>query len=319
MSPRRRFVALLSAVSLLAAVAWTLAGGMTVAQGQEKPIVIKRAHAGSFRPSFTRPIFILALGTDSGARRYGRGGRYEKGRADSIHIIAINPRLKKATLVGIPRDSYIPIACGSSPNKINAASFFGGLQNRGPECMVRTVENLSGGRIKFDYYMVGGFEQLENAVNEIGGVPVTVERPIGGRFNDTASRSHGMRSGLHTLTGRQALSYARNRYEYGRGDFDRARHQGQVMIGGLTRARQLVAADPGKTLSFLRTMFRNMKSTIPLLEAFRLGLVALQISPADVTNTILDGGTGTRGGASVVVLSNPRRILDDIADDAVLR
>lgn len=318
MNPRRRLVTFASAVAVLAAATWMITGGMSIAQGQEEPIVIKRAHAGSYRPSFTRPIFILALGTDSGARRYGRGGRYETGRSDSIHIIAINPRLKKATVVGIPRDAYIPIACGSSPNKINAASFFGGLSNRGPECMVRTVEGLSGGRIKFDYYMVGGFEQLEDAVNALGGIPVTVERPLGGRFNDTASRSHGMRSGLNTLTGRQALSYARNRHEYGRGDFDRSRHQGQVMIGALTRARQLVAAEPGKALTFLRIMLDNMKSDIPALEGFRLGLIALQIAPGDVTNTLLDGSTGNRGGASVVVLSNPRRILDDVADNAII-
>jgi LCP family protein required for cell wall assembly len=318
MSARRKLVALASAVAVLAAVTWTVVGGMSIAQGQEKPIVIKRAHAGSYRPSFTKPIFILAIGTDSGAKSYGRGGSYEKGRADSIHIIAINPQLKKATIVGIPRDSFMPIACGTSPNKINAAGYFGGLSNRGPECVVRTVENLSGGRITFDYYMVGGFEQLQNAVSELGGVPVNVERPLGGVFNDRPSRSQGMRSGQRVLTGKQALSYSRNRHEYGRGDFDRTRHQGQVLVGALTRARQLVAQSPGKTLTFLRIMFRNMKSDIPLVEAFRLGLLALQISPGDVTNTFLDGTTGNTSAGSSVLLDNPQRILSDIASDAIL-
>ncbi len=313
MSARRKLAALASSLAVLAAVTWTLVGGMSVAQGQEKPIVIKRAHAGSYRPSFTKPIFILALGTDSGASSYGRGGSYEKGRADSIHIIAINPSLKKATIVGIPRDSFMPLACGTSPNKINAAGFFGGAR-----CVVRTVENLSGGRITFDYYMVGGFEQLEKAVSDLGGVPVNVERPIGGRFNDRPSRSQGMRSGQQVLTGKQALSYSRNRHEYGRGDFDRTRHQGQVLIGGLTRARQLVTQNPGKTLNFLRTLFRNMRSDIPLVEAFRLGLLALQIAPADVTNTFLDGTTGNTSAGSSVLLDNPQRILNDIATDAIL-
>jgi anionic cell wall polymer biosynthesis LytR-Cps2A-Psr (LCP) family protein len=127
-----------------------------------------------------------------------------------------------------------------------------------------------------------------------------------------------MRSGDQVLNGRQALSYSRNRHEYGRGDFDRARHQGQVLIGGLTKARQLVGRTPGRTLGFLKTMFKNMKSDIALVEAFRLGLVALQISPGDVTNTLLDGTTGNTSAGSSVLLSNPRRILDDIAADGII-
>ncbi|MFY9585851.1 MAG: LCP family protein [Actinomycetota bacterium] len=313
MTARRKLVALISSMAILAAVTWTVAGGMSVAQGQEKPVVIKRAHTGSFRPSFDKPIFILTIGTDAGASSYGRGGRYENGRADAIHIIAINPQTKKATIVGIPRDSYVPLACGSSPNKINAAGFFGGAP-----CVVKTVENLSGGRIKFDYYMIGGFEQLEKAVNDLGGVPVDVERPLGGRFTDRNSRSQNLRSGLHTLNGHDALAYSRNRHEFGRGDFDRTVHQGQVLVGGLTKARELARRAPGRTLSFLRTMFRNMKSDIPLVEAFRLGLLALQISPSDVRVTLLDGHSADTAAGSSVILENPRRILDDIATDAVI-
>lgn len=309
---RRRFVALMTSMAVLAAVAWTVVGGMTVAQGQEKPIVIQRAHASSYRPSFREPIFILALGTDSGAPRYNRPGKYASGRADSIHIIAINPTLKKATIVGIPRDSYVPIPCGgvSSPNKINAA--------RGTECMIQTVEQLSGNRIRFDYFMVGGFEQLENAVKALGGVPVNVERPLGGVSDDRASRSVGLRGGFQTLSGPRALAYSRNRHDYGRGDFDRTIHQGQVLVGGLTKARQIAARDPGQTLSFLRTLFANLKTSIPLVEAFHLGLLALQIEPKKVTNTLLDGTTGNTSAGSSVILSNPQRLLSDIATDAIV-
>ena len=321
MTNHRRFLAGFVAMGVAAAVLWTVVGGVTVATGQEKPIVIKRAHAGSYRPSFTKPIFILALGSDAGSERYNRGNKPERGRADSIHIIAINPTLKKATVVGIPRDSFVPVACGTSPNKINAAMYFGGLRNQGPQCMVSTVERMSGGRIRFDYYMVGGFDQLENMVNDIGGVPVTVEGGIGAARNvlrDPSSRSQGIRKGLRVLTGKQALAYSRNRHDYARGDFSRTFHQGQVLVGGLTKARQLAAKDPGKTLLFLRSIFANVKTDIPLLEGFRLGLLALQIPPANVENTFLDGGTGTTSAGSSVLLSNPQRILNDVADNAVL-
>jgi polyisoprenyl-teichoic acid--peptidoglycan teichoic acid transferase len=306
-SPRRKLL-LFPAMGLAAALAWQLVGGITTASGQEKPIVIRRAHAGSFRPSFTKPIFILALGTDNASPRYGRGGRVERGRTDSIHIIAINPVKKKATIVGIPRDSDVQLACGGK-GKINAAQVFGGT-----DCIIKTVENLSAGRIRFDYYLLGSFTNLETMVNDLGGVPVNVEPGIGSSrrvLQDTSSKARGTRVGRQTLDGFHALAYSRNRHDYGRGDFDRTRHQGQVIIGGLTKARELAAKDPGKTLLFLRSIIRNTKNDIPLVEAFRLGLLALQIKPSDVTNTFLDG-------TDSVILFDPRPLLNNVADDAII-
>jgi LCP family protein required for cell wall assembly len=315
MTPRRKLLAF-PVLGLAASIVWTLVGGMSVASGQEKPLSIHRAHEGSYRKPYGEPIFILALGSDAGAPKYGRGGSYGSGRADSIHIIAINPVLKKATLVGIPRDSYVKLSCGGQ-NKINA-----GLQFGGAKCMVDTVEALSGGRISFDYYVLGGFQSVENAVNDLGGVPVNVERgDVSGSsrvLKDHNSRANGIRTGQNVLNGHDALAYSRDRHDYGRGDFDRTIHQGQVFVGGLTKARALVATDPGKTLSFLRTVFKNVRTDIPLVEAFHLGLLALQISPSDVTNTLLDGTTGTTSAGSSVLLVNPRRILDNVADDAII-
>lgn len=314
MSSRRRSFLILTTLGLASALVWSLVGGMSVASGQEKPIVIKRAHSGTFRHSFTKPIFILGLGSDAGAPKYGRGGGITSGRADSIHIIAINPTLKKATIVGIPRDSYVDLACGGN-NKINA-----GLLS-GVQCMVDTVEAMSGNLITFDYYMAGSFESLEKMVNDLGGVPVAVERGLGSArrvLQDRASRSRGIRTGNTVLNGPQAVAYARNRHDYGRGDFDRTVHQGQVLVGALAKARTLVDRDPGKTLTFMRSIFRNVRLDIPLVEAFRLGLLALEISPSDVKNTLLDGTTGTTSAGSSVLLFNPRPLLANLADDAII-
>ena len=313
MSTRRSFLVLM-AFALASALVWTLVGGMSIASGQEKPIVIKRAHAGSFRHSFTKPIFILGIGSDAGAPKYGRGGGITSGRADSIHIIAINPTQKKATIVGIPRDAYVDLACGGN-NKINAALL------SGVQCVVDTVEAMSGNRLKFDYYMAGSFESLEKTVNDLGGIPVNVERGLGSArrvLQDGASRSQGIRTGNTVLKGPQAVAYSRNRHDYGRGDFDRTIHQGQVIVGSLTKARTLVAKDPGKTLTFIRTLFRNVRLDIPLSEAFRLGLLGLQIDPSDVKNTLLDGTTGTTSAGSSVLLFNPVPLLANVADDAII-
>ena len=303
----------MSALALSAALAWTAVGGMTVAQGQEEPIVINRAHAGAHRPAFNTPIFILALGSDSGSPAYNRGGTMHRGRADSIHIVAIEPRLKKASIVGIPRDSFVPLTCGGQ-QKINAGMFFGG-----PECMVGTVERLvrdHGGpsNFKFDYYMVTGFEQFSGMVKDIGGVTFNV--PF--NMNDPASRTN-LRRGTQQLNGPEALGVARNRHDAPRGDFTRSENQGLLMIAGLSKARSLAAKDPGATLTFLRSLFKNTRLNIPLTEAFRLGLAVLQIAPKDVTNVVPNAGTGdTSAGSSVILDERSFRVYRDIADDGVL-
>jgi polyisoprenyl-teichoic acid--peptidoglycan teichoic acid transferase len=310
---RRRSLIVLSALGLAAALAWTTVGGVTVAQSQEKPIVINRAHAGSHRPSFNKPIFVLVLGSDSGSPAYNRGGTMHRGRADSIHIVAIEPRLKKASIVGIPRDSYVPVTCFRA-TKINAGMFFGG-----PECMISTVERLvrdHGGppTFKFDYYMVAGFEHVANMVNDIGGIPFNV--PF--NMNDNASRAH-LRKGPQTLNGAEAVAVSRNRHDAPEGDFTRSEQQGLVMIGGLTKARALVAKDPSKTLDFVRSIFRNVRMNIPLVDGFKLGLVLLQISPKDVTNVVPPADTGnTDAGSSVILGERAYRVYRDVADDGVL-
>ena len=310
---RRRSVLVLFALGLAGALAWTTVGGVTVAQSQEKPIVINRAHAGSHRPSFDKPIFVLALGSDSGSPKYNRGGTMQRGRADAIQIIAIEPKLKKASIIGIPRDSFVPVTC-SGQTKINAGMFFGG-----PECMVSTVERLvrsAGGpaNFAFDYYLVGGFEHLANMVNDLGGVPVNVPYAM----NDKASRAN-LKKGLQTLRGDQALAMSRNRKDAPRGDFSRSENQGLVMLGGLTKARALAAKDPSKTLDFLRSIFRNVRTDFSVVEAFRLGLVLLQINPKDVANLALPGETGNTSAGSSVLLGPPAyRILADVADDGIL-
>lgn len=310
---RRRSLVIMCSLALAGALAWTAVGGMTVAQGQEEPIVINRAHAGAHRPSFDRPIFILALGSDSGSPLYRRGGTLQRGRADSIHIVAIEPRLKKASIVGIPRDSFVPLTCGGQ-QKINAGMFFGG-----PECMVGTVERLvrdHGGPagFKFDYYMVTGFEHFANMVNDLGGL--TFDVPFA--MNDRSSRTN-LRRGTQQLNGAEALGVARNRHNAPRGDFTRSENQGLLMVAGLAKARQLSGKDPSKTLDFLRSVFANVKLNIPLVEAFKLGLVALQIEPKDVTNVVPNADTGnTSAGSSVILDDRSYRVYRDIADDGVL-
>lgn len=297
----RRIARLLALPAALAAAAaaWTSLGTFSSASGQEKPIVIQRAHAGSHRPAFHKAVFVLVLGTDA------RRGNPRGGRNDSIHIVAVDPATKRGSIVGIPRDSYVPLA-GGGRGKINSAL--------GPERMLATVENLSGCR--FDYFMQTSFNGFRDLVNDFGGLPLDVPR----RVVDVFANAY-IQPGRQTLSGAQALGFARTRKTglTPRGDFDRSLNQGTLMIAALAKARQQVQAFPGRVLHYLAIMRKNVRMSISVPEALRLGLLALQVKSEDVTNEVIDGSGGNVGGASVVLMTERgRSLLADVCADGLI-
>ena len=63
------------------------------------------------------------------------------------------------------------------------------------------------------------------------------------------------------------------------------------------------------------TATESLRARVSFAAAF---LLALEIAPLDVTNTFLDGGTGSTPAGSSVLLSNPQRVLRNVADDAII-
>ena len=75
-------------------------------------------------------------------------------------------------------------------------------------------------------------------------------------------------------SGRQALAYARARKTLPGGDFDRSRHQGQLLLGGLGTFQRQVAQDPAKVMTWLSVMRDEVRSDLPFPELLRLALLA---------------------------------------------
>lgn len=299
MTPTRRLL-LFPAAGLVAALLWTSLGTVTAASGQEAQAIIARAHEGSHAPSFKEPIFLLMLGGDA------HKGNPSNVRMDSIHIVGIDPVSKKASLVGIPRDSYVDIP-GRGKGKITGAGL------GGPEVMVRTMENLSG--CKFDYYTLTNFEGFRKLVDEIGGIEFNVEE----RIYEKGGSNIDLQPGRQTFDGVDALAWARNRKNRPGGDFDRSFEQGQLMIAALEEAKRDYETRPGWSLRALASMRKHLKMDIPLEEALKLGMLSLSFEPEDVTNIVADGEVGTAGSASIVrITQTGLNQLADVCADGVL-
>lgn len=307
MRSRRRLALFMAATTVGGGLAWGALSLKSSPAGAAKPVLIRRAHTGFYRPEPDKPIFILALGSDQGAERYQREGPMDRGRADSIHIIAINPKEKAGTIVGIPRDTFVSAAGFSG--KINGAMAAGG-----PEKMVEVVETLSG--VTIDYYVVTSFSGFEDMVNELGGVVVDVPYDI----RDPRYSNADFDAGQQVLGGYQALALARNRHSARRGDFSRSENQGLILLGALRRARAETFKTPGKMLDYLRIFFKYVATDIGVDEALNLGLLAVRIQTPDVRNVVIEGIlTTTTDGASIVQATQAAKdMMADVADDAIL-
>jgi len=260
---------------------------------------IRRRAAGS--PGLDPGVsFVLVIGSDA------RPGQSPAGaRGDSIHILGVNARRKAVSILGIPRDSFVPIP-GVGTAKINSA-----LVSGGPSLMVRTVENLTGAPISG--YVATGFAGFRDLVNAVGGIRVDVPYPM----SDPKSRAF-FRAGPKRMTGRDALAFSRNRYGVPGGDYGRSLNQGRMLIAALRELKRDVARNPASLLSWIAAGARILRTDLSVPEMASLLLSMLSLDPGRVENRVVSGSGAMVGGQSVILLgASARATFRDFAADAI--
>lgn len=154
-----------------------------------------------------QPFSVALLGVDQRAN--------DRGRSDSIIVMAVNPNTNSVKMLSIPRDTRTQIIGRGTVDKINHAYAFGGVK-----MSLDTIENFLD--IPIDYYVQINMEGFKDIVDSVGGV--TVQNDL----NFTQDGSHFPKGQL-TLNGERALKYARMRHEDPRGDFGRQMRQRQII------------------------------------------------------------------------------------------
>jgi LCP family protein required for cell wall assembly len=245
-----------------------------------------RAEA-AFAPGFPSldPTFVLVIGSDARP-----GGSVSSTRADSLHIVGVNPRRGRASVLGIPRDSWVAIP-GGGTDKINAA-----LVRGGPEMLVQTVERLSG--ISIDAYVLTGFEGFQAIVKAIGGIDIRIPDPI----VDAAAHAR-LDEGRQHLSARQTLAFSRARHALPNGDFGRSLNQGRVLIATLAALRETYRSGGAAALfPWALAGAEHLRTDLSLTDIFDLLVAAPAFEPRRVRNEVAVGRTGTIAGKSVVIL-----------------
>ncbi|WP_089004789.1 LCP family protein [Micromonospora viridifaciens] len=193
---------------------------------------------------------ILLAGTDSRDpdAPMDKAGEW---RADTLILMHVPADHKRAYLVSIPRDLYVPIpesagaSCDSgSRNKINAAFAFGGLP-----LAVKTVECFTDVRI--DHVMAidfGGFKEVTDA---LGGVDLKVDRTI----TSIHKPYRKFTKGVNHMNGAEALDWVRQRKQFPDGDFARMRHQQEFLKALMDKAASTdTLTNPKKLNNFLKAV-----------------------------------------------------------------
>ena len=209
------------------------------------------------------PFTILLMGVDSEAEGI-KGASFN---GDSLMLITFNPKTLSTTILSIPRDSYVPIACfqGQRKNKITHAAW------KGEECMINTIQNFLD--VKIDYYVKINFKGVVSLVDNLGGVDIDVPYNL---CEQNSNREWGAKTiyiekGKQTLNGEQALAYSRNRHpnpgmcsskwtNYTSNDFIRGEHQQEVVRALLNKFENI--KDLNTIYKLLDTISNNMTTNM---------------------------------------------------------
>jgi LCP family protein required for cell wall assembly len=319
--------ALLSALVLLGG-GWAWATWRTFAQNIVRvdalpAPVASRSVSASPPPTTGTAQNILIVGNDDrdtatdaelrALRTTRDGSSYN---TDTMMVVHIPGDGSKATVMSIPRDSYVAIP-GHASNKINAAyadgiNSSGGSKSAGAQLAVATVQNLTG--LHIDHFVqvdLIGFYRISLA---IGGVQVTL-------CQATSDPNSGANfpAGPQTITGSNALSFVRQRdgFPNGLGDLDRIKRQ-QYFLSAVFRKLSSagVLLNPVKLQKLLSAVSRSLamdRTLDPLTLAEQLqGLTAGNLVFATIpwdgfANQTIDGSVQS------TVVVNPTQVRQYVA------
>ena len=198
--------------------------------------------------SITKPFTVLVMGIDSTSETLNKNAT---GNGDALMLVTFNPKTLNATIMSIPRDSYVYLPSMGTENKITHAAW------AGTSNMIKTIELFTG--IDIDYYVKINFQGVIKLVNILGGI--TVDVPIdfceSNAYRQTSKNKQiCLKEGIQKLNGEQALALARHRKSFATGDLARGTNQQLVVQGILNQAKEIKSAN--QALSMLDTMSKSM-------------------------------------------------------------
>ncbi len=218
---------------------------------------------------------ILIVGIDSrdglsaAERRLLSVGSVSSLSTDTIMVIHVPANGAKATMISIPRDSYVDIPGGWAKNKINAAyadaftdtsGSYKQKEAAGANELIATVTKLTG--LSINHYVQVGFGGFYTITKALGDIPVNLCAATDDTLahNEATGQGHvgsnfKMSAGKHNLTPVQALEFVRQRHNLRGGDLAREKRQRYFLTQAFNKISSMgVLLNPGKLSKLIKAI-----------------------------------------------------------------
>jgi LCP family protein required for cell wall assembly len=212
---------------------------------------------------------------------------------DTMMIVHVPADGSEATLISLPRDSYVNIP-GYGMNKLNAAYPNGYLNAKGDRnakiaaganLLIKTIENLTG--LNIDHFVMVSLLGFVTISDAVGGVQVDLCHSV----NDTVAHNQSiglsggsglvLSKGVHTIKGVQALEFVRQREGLPRGDIDRTARQRYFLTAAF---RKVASAGTLLNIGKLRNLVQAVDKSIYVDQSLNMLDLAKQMSNLSANN-----------------------------------
>ncbi|HKU18150.1 MAG TPA: LCP family protein [Candidatus Saccharimonadales bacterium] len=230
---------------------------------------------------------------------------------DSIMILSIDTKNKRAFMLSVPRDLYVNIP-GHGYAKINEAYEDGeadhfsqaGYANGGMGLLEEVVSQNFG--ITLHYYALVDYAAVRQAVDAVGGITVNIQSSDPrGLYDPSPDLSNNYKplvklpNGLDQINGVQALGLARARgdsygsYGYALSDFTRTQNQRLILLALKDKATSVsTLANPVKLGELFDSVGSNVHTDLTLGDVKRLYQIAKGVNNNNITSAGLNNANG---------------------------
>jgi LCP family protein required for cell wall assembly len=267
-------VALVASTGLVAVIAGFLIFGRHVGDGVRHQVAVQTSH----RAFGTSKLNLLVLGYQD-----------DEATTDTVILAHLDVDRRTATLVSIPRDSWVPIPKHGN-DKINAAYAYGGAR-----MSARVVSTLLGGA-PVDAIVALQPEGAAQIVDAMGGLNVNVAESMDYDDNNGELHVH-LKKGEQYLNGAQVAGYLRFRHDAS-SDFGRMKRQQQVLKLMLAQISQ--PQNWAKLPHIMKFVRKDMHSSLSDQQLLALLEVYRDVPDDNIRTFTLPSKAGWVGDASVV-------------------
>jgi polyisoprenyl-teichoic acid--peptidoglycan teichoic acid transferase len=228
-------------------------------------------------------VTLLMMGLDY--RDWEEGGTAS--RTDSMMLITYDPASNTAGMLSIPRDLWVEIPQFGYA-KINTAYYLGEVNNLpggGPALAVQTVEQFLG--VPINFYAQIDFSAFEKFIDGLGGLDIKIKTPI--TIDPLGpGNTKTLQPGTQTLSGAEALAYARQRHT-DHGDVDRAERQQEVIMAirnqifNLNMLPGLISKSP----KIYSDIAAGLRTNLTLSQVVQLALAAQRIPKENIKQAVI--------------------------------